>query len=150
MRCPSEQLCAVSAADRGADVQFAPEGFAPRWSLPSPFHGEEAKLPKGCCGAFRTAGRSNDQLTHSQHSTADRQLCCAVAVPRYRCTAVPLYRCLPAPAAGVAAGEGEGLPCQAGSCSSPVPADHGVAASEPPTIPHPFSAAPQNVLSGDP
>jgi hypothetical protein len=57
MRCPSEQLCAVSAADRGADVQFAPEGFAPRWSLPSPFHGEEAKLPKGC-GAFRTADQT--------------------------------------------------------------------------------------------
>jgi hypothetical protein len=67
MRCPSEQLCAVSAADRGADVQFAPEGFAPRWSLPSPFHGEEAKLPKGC-GAFRTA----DQ-TISSHSVANIQ-----------------------------------------------------------------------------
>jgi hypothetical protein len=38
-------------------VQFAPEGFAPRWSLPSPFHGEEAKLPKGC-GAFRTADQT--------------------------------------------------------------------------------------------
>ena len=47
MRCLSEQLCAVSATERGADMQFAPEGFAPRWSLPSPFHGEEAKLPKG-------------------------------------------------------------------------------------------------------
>jgi putative intracellular protease/amidase len=61
MRCPSEQLCAVSAADRGADVQFAPEGFAPRWSLPSPFHGEEAKLPKGC-GAFRTADQTISSL----------------------------------------------------------------------------------------
>jgi hypothetical protein len=57
MRYPSEQLCTVSAADRGADVQFAPEGFAPRWSLPSPFHDEEAKLPKGC-GAFRTADQT--------------------------------------------------------------------------------------------
>ena len=61
MRYPSEQLCTISAADRGADVQFAPEGFAPRWSLPSPFHGEEAKLPKGC-GAFRTADQTISSL----------------------------------------------------------------------------------------
>jgi hypothetical protein len=29
MRYPSEQLCIVSAADHGADVQFAPGGLAP-------------------------------------------------------------------------------------------------------------------------
>ena len=68
IRYPSEQLCTVSTAECGADMQFAPEGFAPRWSLPSPLHAEEAKLPKGY-SAYRTTDQSIRALSRSQRAT---------------------------------------------------------------------------------